>query len=169
MTPAQLQEIRDAAHAWAKEHGKTDGYVTFWCGTLAGWSVSRARLEAAGYLPGVVAIPIGIGCRYAALVAVGGNYENGCDRWEELMLEQSPFDETASKCAMTEELVERLASVAEFWANKLATETAPTTRIQSERYGRSQGYRQMASLLRSEVDAQLWCENAETHGFKPCR
>lgn len=70
---------------------------------------------------------------------------------------------------MTPEQIELLAQVAEFWANKLATETAPTDRLQSERYGRSQGYRQMAIVLRSEVDATLWCENAETHGFKPCR
>jgi hypothetical protein len=84
VTAVQLQDLRDKAQAWASETEHTTGFVVLWQDGLAGWSVSRARLEQAGWLAGSVAIPIGIECSYAALVAAGGDYQNGCERWEEI-------------------------------------------------------------------------------------
>lgn len=70
---------------------------------------------------------------------------------------------------MTPEQIERLADVAEFWANRLEEMPELGHSFVNVRCGRAQAYRQMAEVLRSEAIALLWIENAKNNGFKPCR
>jgi hypothetical protein len=82
VTAIQLESLRNRATWWARDAGKTDGFVVFFHFNLCGWSESFARLQTGGWVAGAVAMPVDAAGK--ALVAVGGDYQNGCERWEEI-------------------------------------------------------------------------------------
>jgi len=54
------------------------GYVHFWEGKGCGWALNP---EPNHYRPGAVIVDVQTGAQF---VGAGGNYDAGCERWEQL-------------------------------------------------------------------------------------
>ena len=78
-----LDDLRLHAHDYRVKRGYEHGWVMFYEGAISGWC-SDNRFAESDYVKTWVAGVIAIDAKGHALVACGGNYQDGATHWETL-------------------------------------------------------------------------------------